>query len=75
MTPDIALDHGIRLVHLGAMAVIGDGSTPRAEKVQKISAIREQTIAKVRALLNDDQKKKLDQMNEALTETITPSTK
>ncbi|HKF22797.1 MAG TPA: hypothetical protein VKE93_14600 [Candidatus Angelobacter sp.] len=45
-----------------AMAVIGDGSTPRAEKVQKISAIREQTIAKVRALLNDDQKKKLDQM-------------
>ena len=39
-----------------------DGSTPRAEKVQKISAIREQTIAKVRALLNDDQKKKLDLM-------------
>jgi hypothetical protein len=45
-----------------AMAVIGEGSTPRAEKVQKISAIREQTIAKVRALLNDDQKKKLDLM-------------
>jgi uncharacterized membrane protein YebE (DUF533 family) len=45
-----------------AMAVIGDGTTPRDEKVQKIRAIREDTIAKVRALLNDDQKKKLDQM-------------
>lgn len=45
-----------------AMAVIGDTAAPREEKVQKIRAIREQTIAKVRNLLNDDQKKKLDQM-------------
>ncbi len=45
-----------------AMAVIGDTTLPREEKVQKIRAIREGTISKVRALLNDDQKKKLDQM-------------
>jgi len=45
-----------------AMAVIGDNAAPRDEKVQKIRAIREETISKVRSLLNDDQKKKLDQM-------------
>ena len=45
-----------------ALAVIGDAGTPRDEKARKITAIREDTIAKVRGLLNDDQKKKLDQM-------------
>jgi hypothetical protein len=47
-----------------AMTVVNDSAMPREDKVQKIRAIREGTIAKVRALLNDDQKKKLDQMLE-----------
>jgi hypothetical protein len=45
-----------------AMAVIGDTTAPRDQKVQKIRAIREDTISKVRGLLNDEQKKKLDDM-------------
>jgi hypothetical protein len=45
-----------------AMTVIGDGGLSRDDKVQKIRGIRETTIAKVRGVLNDDQKKKFDQM-------------
>lgn len=45
-----------------AMTVIGDGALSRDDKVQKIRGIRETTIAKVRGVLNDDQKKKFDQM-------------
>jgi hypothetical protein len=45
-----------------AMTVIGDGGLSRDDKVQKIRGIRENTIAKVRGILNDDQKKKFDQM-------------
>ncbi|HMF89360.1 MAG TPA: hypothetical protein VKL40_01865 [Candidatus Angelobacter sp.] len=56
-----------------ALAVIGDTAAPRDEKVQKIRAIREDTIGKVRALLNDDQKKKLDQMLQEPSEPPPPS--
>ena len=45
-----------------AATVIGDNTLSRDDKVQKIRALRETTIAKVRGILNDDQKKKLDQM-------------
>ena len=48
--------------HQQAMTVVNDNALPREEKVQKIHAIRESTISKVRGLLNDDQKKKLDEM-------------
>jgi hypothetical protein len=44
------------------MAIVGDKATTREDKVQKLHALRESTIAKVRGMLNDDQKKKLDQM-------------
>src|SRR5262249_13933316 len=45
-----------------AMGVIGDSALSREDKIQKIRGIREATITKVRGFLNDDQKKKLDQM-------------
>src|SRR5262245_56476441 len=48
--------------HAQAMTVVNDSALPREEKVQKIHTIRESTISKVRGLLNDDQKKKLDEM-------------
>src|SRR5262245_23480693 len=48
--------------HQQAMTVVNDNALPREEKVQKIHTIRESTITKVRGLLNDDQKKKLDEM-------------
>ncbi|HEX4603599.1 MAG TPA: hypothetical protein VH724_06370 [Candidatus Angelobacter sp.] len=48
--------------HTQAMTVVQDNSLAREDKVQKIHALREATIAKVRTSLNDDQKKKFDQM-------------
>ena len=45
-----------------AMTVIGDTSLSREDKINKVRGIREATITKVRGFLNDDQKKKLDQM-------------
>jgi hypothetical protein len=51
-----------------AMGVVGDQNLSRADKVEKIHAIRESTISKVRDSLNDDQKKKLDQMLQAPTQ-------
>jgi hypothetical protein len=45
-----------------AMGVVGDQNLSRADKMEKIRAIRESSISKVRNSLNDDQKKKLDQM-------------
>lgn len=45
-----------------AMGVVGDQNLSRADKIEKIHTIRETTISKVRDSLNDDQKKKLDQM-------------
>lgn len=47
------------------MGVVGDQAMSRADKIQKIHAIRESTISRVRESLNDDQKKKLDQMLQA----------
>jgi len=55
-----------------AMTVIGDGGLSRDDKVQKIRGIRESTIAKVRGILNDDQKKKFDQMLNEQTEQPRP---
>jgi hypothetical protein len=51
-----------------ASTVIADSSLTRDDKVQKIRALRETTIAKVRGVLNDDQRKKLDQMLEGPSE-------
>ncbi|MGC2695699.1 MAG: hypothetical protein WA738_07905 [Candidatus Angelobacter sp.] len=52
--------------HSQAMAVVNDNSLAREDKVQKIHAIRQNTIAKVRtSLTTDDQKKKFDQMVQA----------
>src|SRR5215472_8917229 len=55
-----------------ASTVIADNSLSRDDKVQKIRALREATITKVRGLLNDDQKKKLDQMLEGPSEQPQP---
>lgn len=48
--------------HTQAMTVVQDNSLAREDKMQKIHALREATISKVRIALNDDQKKKFDQM-------------
>ncbi|HEY6308614.1 MAG TPA: hypothetical protein VI488_19385 [Candidatus Angelobacter sp.] len=45
-----------------AMTIVNDSSLSREDKILKLQTLREGTIAKVRALLSDDQKKKLDQM-------------
>lgn len=55
-----------------ASTVIADNTLSRDDKVQKIRALREATIAKVRGVLNDDQKKKLDQMLESPSERPQP---
>ncbi len=44
------------------LAIVNDKTTTREDKVQKLHALRQSTIAKVREMLNDDQKKKLDEM-------------
>lgn len=52
--------------HSQAMEVVQNSSLAREDKIQKIHAIRENTIAKVRsALTTDDQKQKFDQMLQA----------
>jgi len=52
--------------HSQAMEVVQNSSLAREDKIQKIHAIRENTIAKVRATLTtDDQKQKFDQMLQA----------
>ena len=48
--------------HQQAMTLVQDSSMPREQKMEKIHSLRETTIAKVRQLLNDDQKSKFDQM-------------
>lgn len=45
-----------------AMTIVNDGSISREDKILKLQTLREGTIAKVRGILSDDQKKKLDQM-------------
>lgn len=55
--------------HTQAMTIIQDNAMAREDKIQKIHALRESTIAKVRtALTSDDQKKKFDQMVQAQDE-------
>jgi hypothetical protein len=44
------------------LAIVNDNTTAREDKVQKLHALRQSTIAKVRDMLNDDQRKKLDEM-------------
>ena len=44
------------------LAIVNDKSSTREDKVQKLHTLRESTISKVREMLNDDQRKKLDQM-------------
>lgn len=44
------------------MTIVSDKSSTREDKVQKLHALREQTISKVRGMLTPDQQKKLDQM-------------
>jgi len=52
--------------HSQAMGIVHDNAMAREDKIQKIHAIRENTIAKVRsALTSDDQKKKFDAMVQA----------
>jgi hypothetical protein len=46
--------------HTQAMNIVQDNAMAREDKIQKIHAIREGTINKVRTALNDDQKKKFD---------------
>ena len=59
--------------HQQAMTIVEDGTLSREEKVQKIRVLREATIAKTRAMLNDDQKKKLDDMLAPPQQTSPPS--
>lgn len=44
------------------MAIVNDKATTREDKVQKLHALRESTISKVREMLTPEQQKKLDQM-------------
>lgn len=48
--------------HQQAMTIINDGSVAREQKVQKLHSLRETTINRARALLNDTQQKKMDAM-------------
>ena len=48
--------------HTQATSIVQDNSLQRDDKIQKIHALRESTIAKVRTSLNDEQKKKFDLM-------------
>lgn len=48
--------------HKQAMSIVDDPSMTRDDKIQKIRALREATIDKTRSMLNDEQKKKLDEM-------------
>ena len=48
--------------HTQAMSIVQDNNMPREDKISKIHGLRETTINKVRTALNDDQKKKFDQM-------------
>jgi len=57
--------------HTQAMALVGDSSISREDKIQKIHALRQSTIDKVRSTLtSDDQKKKFDSMVQAQDERI-----
>jgi hypothetical protein len=48
--------------HTQAMNIVQDNSLQREDKIQKIHALRETTITKVRTALNGDQQKKFDVM-------------
>ena len=48
--------------HNKAMDVVQDNTLAREDKISKIHALRENTIAKIRTTLNDDQQKKFDLM-------------
>lgn len=48
--------------HKQAMTIVDDPSMTRDDKIQKIRALRETTIQKTRTMLDDNQKKKLDEM-------------
>jgi hypothetical protein len=57
--------------HTQAMALVSDSSLSRDDKIQKIHALRQATIDKVRSTLtSDDQKKKFDSMVQAQDERI-----
>lgn len=57
--------------HTQAMALVSDASMSREDKIQKIHALRQSTIDKVRSTLtSDDQKKKFDSMVQAQDERI-----
>lgn len=68
LTPDqqTKIKSALEDQHTQAMSIIGDNSLQRADKIQKIHALREDTITKVRATLtSNDQKTKFDQMVQA----------
>ena len=48
--------------HQQAMTIINDSSLARENKIQKLHSLRQATITKARALLNDTQQKKMDAM-------------
>lgn len=48
--------------HQQAMTVVNDNSLSRDQKIQKIHTLRESTIGQARAIMNDQQKAKLDSM-------------
>jgi protein CpxP len=50
--------------HQQAMTIVNDQAASRDQKMQKIMALREATITKVRGILTDEQKPKFDQMVE-----------
>lgn len=56
--------------HEQAMTVVKDNALSREDKMAKIHSLRESTIAKVREVLNNDQKPKFDQMIQQQDEKI-----
>jgi len=59
--------------HQQAMTVVNDTSLSRDQKVEKIKTLREATITKARAIMNDEQKTKLDSMLQQQQQMHAPS--
>jgi Spy/CpxP family protein refolding chaperone len=54
----------LREMHDGTQKLVQDESMTREERQDKVRACREKADKKIREILNDDQKKKLDQLEQ-----------
>ncbi|HLY99157.1 MAG TPA: hypothetical protein VKT33_08855, partial [Candidatus Angelobacter sp.] len=56
--------------HSEAMTIIGDSAAAREDKIQKIQALRQSTISRMRDILTAEQKPKFEEMVAAQNERI-----